>query len=290
MDKNGIDLGLDGKVALVTGSARNVGRETARVLASAGVKVGLIARTDSELLSSARQECEKYAPAHAVAVDLADDERLSEAVDEIEEALGPIDILINNAGVRPRTKIEDISLEQWDNVMAVNLRAPFRLTQRVLPGMLERRWGRIINVSGLDAVWGSVHRVHVTTSKGGLLGLTTALTAQVSKFGVTVNTVVPGAIDTDRHTPGWYPDLTELYENQVERIPAARFGSPSEVANVMLFVSSQLASYVTGQTLMVGGGFPVVRHRENEDDPTVNWAGGSPENWERGLRADGSAV
>jgi 3-oxoacyl-[acyl-carrier protein] reductase len=282
IDPNRLDLGLEGKVAVVTGAARNIGRATALALSAAGVKVGLVAREDSDRLEAARADCAKNNPAHAVALDLGDPAALAAGVDEIESAIGPVDILINNAAIRPRTPLDEISLEEWDRVMAVNVRAPFLLTQRLLPGMQERRWGRIINVSGMDAYWGSVHRVHVTTSKLAVAGLTAALTAQVAKYGVTVNTVVPGAIDTERHSPGWYPDLTDLYENQYQRVPAARFGSPEEMANVMLFVSSQLSSYMTGQTFHVSGGYPIVRHRENELDPDVNWVGGPVSEFEKG--------
>jgi 3-oxoacyl-[acyl-carrier protein] reductase len=282
IDPARLDLGLEGKVALVTGAARNIGRATALALSAAGVKVGLVAREQSERLEEARAACASNNPAHAVAVDIGDPDALAAGAAEIESELGPVDILINNAAIRPRTALGDVTLEEWDRVMAVNVRAPFLLIQRLLPGMQERRWGRIINVSGMDAYWGSVHRVHVTTSKLAVAGLTAALTAQVAKYGITVNTVVPGAIDTERHSPGWYPDLTELYDNQYERVAAARFGSPEEMANVMLFVASQMSSYMTGQTFHVSGGYPVVRHRENELDPEVNWVGSPVSDFEKG--------
>jgi 3-oxoacyl-[acyl-carrier protein] reductase len=268
-----IDMGVNGRVALVTGGARNIGRQTALALARCGVKVGIIARTDSELLASAVEECNASAPSFGVAADLSDPASMEAAVAAIEEALGPIDILVNNAAIRPRVPIADITLDGWADVLDTNVRGPFLLIQRVLSGMLERRWGRIINVSGIDAINGSVDRVHVTTSKGALLGLTASLVPQVAKYGVTVNTIVPGAIDTERHTPEWYPEKDTFYAANVARFPIGRFGTPDEVANVIMFMSSGLASYMTGQTIVVAGGWPFDRRKESEVEPDLDWVG-----------------
>jgi 3-oxoacyl-[acyl-carrier protein] reductase len=270
-----VDMGLEGKVALITGGARNIGRHTALALARTGVKVAVVARTDSDLLKSATDECAKYATSVAVAADIADPEALASAVDRIEAELGPVDILVNNAGVRPRMSIADVTLQDWQEVIDTNLRAPFLLIQRLVGGMMDRRWGRIINVSGIDALNGSIDRVPVTTTKGGLLGLTASVTPQVAKYGVTVNNVVPGAINTDRHTPEWYPALQNetFYRSNIDRHPMARWGTSDEVANVILFLSSQLASFMTGQTLIASGGFPFDRRKESEAEPELDWVG-----------------
>ena len=268
-----VDMGIEGRVALVTGGSRNIGRHAAIALARCGVKVGIVARTDSDLLTSAVKECDATAPAYGVAADIADPDELNRAVDEIEARLGPPDILINNAGIRPRLPIEEVTLEGWQAVIDANLRAPFLLVQRLMGGMVERRWGRIVNVSGIDALNGSIDRVPVTISKGGLLGLTAAITPQVAKYGVTVNTVVPGAIDTDRHTPEWYPDASTFHASNVNRHPMARWGTSDEVANVILFLCSNLASYMTGQTVIASGGFPFDRRKESEAEPELDWVG-----------------
>lgn len=268
-----LDLGLEGRVAVVTGGARNIGRATARALAAAGARVALVARTASDELDAAAAECSALSETIAVAGDLGDPDQAANVADAVEDRLGPVDVLVNNAGIRPRTPIAEISLEEWDHVIAVNLRGPFLLIQRFLPHMMSSRWGRIVNVSGIDAVYGSQDRVHVTTSKGGLLGLTASLTPQISKYGVTVNTLVPGAIDTQRHTPEWYPSLRQMYDLQNDRIPTARFGSPDEVARSILFLCSTWSSYVTGQTLIVGGGLPLLRRRDLESEPELDWCG-----------------
>lgn len=279
-----LDLGLTDRVAVVTGGSRNIGSATALCLAAAGVRVGIVAQSESDELRSTVEECARLSSAHAAVGDLADPVSVATMADDLESELGPVDILINNAGIRPRTKLSDITIAEWDWVHSVNLRAPFQLIQRFLPGMQERRWGRVLNVSGQDALMGSVHRVHVTASKGGLIGLTASLTAQVAKYGVTVNTVVPGAIDTKRHSPDWYPQLLDMYALIKERTPTARFGSPMEVARTMLFLSSDWASYITGQTISITGGYPVLRRRDLEDDSAEDWCGPKGE-WDTQLRA-----
>ncbi len=271
-----IDLGLQGKVAIVTGGARNIGRATAAALARCGASVGIIARNDSEDLAAAVRECEKYAPSVGKAVDIADASALRDAINEIGAALGQPAILVNNAAVRPRVKLAEITVEDFDQVVATNLRAPFLASQQVLPAMTTQRWGRIINVSGIDAINGSIDRVHVTTSKSGLLGLTAALAPGLAKYGVTVNTVVPGAIDTVRHTPQWYPEYSAFHAGNINRFPMARFGSPGEVASVIVFLASDLASYLTGQTIVAAGGYPLARRRESEEEPDLDWVGQQP--------------
>jgi 3-oxoacyl-[acyl-carrier protein] reductase len=260
-----MDLRLDGRVALVTGGTRNIGAGTAAALSRAGASVAVLGRADKRQLDETLKRLRETGPAFGALVDLADPQAVMSVVDEIEDDLGPVDILVNNAGVRPRAALTDISVEAWDGVIAVNMRAPFLFAQRVVPGMMDRRWGRIINVSGLDALAGSHDRVHVTSSKGGLFGLTAALAPACALRGITVNTVVPGAIDTHRHTPEWYPDLDAFYRASEKRIAMGRLGTIEEVADTILFLVSDMASYTTGQTITVAGGFPLVRRPEMEE-------------------------
>jgi len=180
-----------------------------------------------------------------------------------------VDILVNNAAIRPLSKISEITLEEWDLVLATNLRAPFFLSQAVLPAMIRRKWGRIINIGGLDAYWGKPRRAHNVSAKLGLTGLTRALANEVARFGVTVNIVVPGTTDTVRPHPEWYPELEKLYNERRERIPMGRIGLPQEVANACLFLASDLATYTTAQEFFVSGGaYPLVRQ------PTDDYAAG----------------
>jgi 3-oxoacyl-[acyl-carrier protein] reductase len=261
--------GIAGKVALVTGGSRNIGRSIALAFATAGVTPIIVYRQDEK---AARKVCAEIAElgvrAGMFRAELADVEGLKEMVNEIERDHGGVDILVNGAAIRPNSKTSEITVEEWDTVFATNLKAPFFLSQAVLPGMIRKGWGRIINIGGTDAYWGKVRRAHGVSAKLGLVGLTRALATEMARFGVTVNVVVPGTIDTVRPRPDWYPGLETGFADRLERIPMARLGKPEEVAQACLFLASALASYTTGQELFVSGGaFPMVRQPLEEYGP-----------------------
>jgi NAD(P)-dependent dehydrogenase (short-subunit alcohol dehydrogenase family) len=261
--------GLAGRIALVTGGSKNIGRQIVSVLAEAGAVPVILFREDE---ASARKVCDEIEKiggrAGMVRADLADVGALRDAVRCIEREFGGVDILINNAALRPNSKITAISVEEWDRVLNTNLRGPFFLSQAVLPGMVRRKWGRIINIGGVDAYWGKTRRAHNVSAKLGLVGLTRTLANEVARHGVTVNIVVPGTTDTYRHTPEWYPELDKMYEERKERTPMARLGTPREVADACAFLASELASYTTAQEFFVtGGAFPLVRSPSEEYPP-----------------------
>jgi 3-oxoacyl-[acyl-carrier protein] reductase len=254
--------GIAGKVALVTGGNRNIGRCIATTFARAGAMVVIFYREDAK---GAEEFCAEIAGAGGRAgcykIDLADVEALRAGIGEVEQKFGAVDILVNNAAIRPSQKIAEITVADWDRVIATNLRAPFFLSQRVLPAMVRKQWGRIINIGGLDAYWGKPLRPHNVSAKLGLVGQTRALANEVARFGVTVNAVIPGSIDTHRYIPHWYPKREQMNRERIERIPMARLGLSEEVANTCLFLASELASFTTGQELFVsGGGYPLMRH------------------------------
>ncbi len=252
-----------GRTALITGAGRNLGKAAALALGANGAKIMCAYQQDATAAEAVAAEIEA-AGGSAVAhhVDVTDVEGTRAAVAEI----GPIDILINNAAARPRTKIKDVTVEEWDRVHATNLRGPFFLSQAVLGHMVTQGWGRIINIGGIDAYKGSVQRPHVVSSKLGLVGLSRALANETARWGVTVNTVVPGLIDTPRYNHG-SDDIAKIWEEGLKDIPVARLGTSEDVAAAVLFLASEQAGYITGQELLVtGGAHPLVRHRAREGE------------------------
>ena len=259
-------FGIKDKVALVTGGNRNIGRAIAMTLADAGATAIILYGSDED---AARKVCgeitERGGRAAMHQADLTDVARLQAIVKAVEQEHGGVDILVNNAAVRPHRKISEITVEEWDRVFATNLRAPFFLAQSVLPAMVKKSWGRIISLGGTDAYWGKLHRAHNVSAKMGLVGMTRAMANEVARFGVTVNVLVPGTIDTVRPHPEWYPELKNDYADRKNHMPMARLGRPGEVANACLFLASELAGYTTGQEIFASGGaFPLVRQPYDE--------------------------
>jgi NAD(P)-dependent dehydrogenase (short-subunit alcohol dehydrogenase family) len=254
-----IPIDLTGRVALVTGGSRNLGLAIAVEFARAGAAVGILAASDKAALDEAVSRVAKLGVKSAGELtDLSDPARLDTAVAQIVERLGEVAILVNNAAIRPKRPLAALRAAEWDAVVDVNMRAPFLLARRVIPAMAAAGFGRIVNVSGLDAYWGTRDKAHVVASKAGLLGVTRALAVECADTGITVNSVVPGVMDTARHEQS--QEMNDRLSGVVERVPMHRKGRPEEVAGVCVFLASDLASYVTGQEIVVSGGaFPALR-------------------------------
>ncbi len=243
-------MSLEGKVALVTGSGRNIGRATVLELARRGADVVVNARTNlAEAESVAREAQEFGARAIALVADVADQEQVNKLVSEAARQLGPIDILINNAGLRRAAKITEMSVDEWREVVGVNMDGPFYMCKAVVPTMIDKGWGRIINVSGLNAFKGRAEWAHVCASKMGALGLTRALSVELAPHGILVNHIVPGAFDTLREK-----NERPTAPLRPAGIPLGRLGLPEEVAKACAFLASEDASFITGQTIHVNGG------------------------------------
>jgi len=258
---------LDGKTAWVTGSTRNLGRAMVEDLAGQGADVVVSNRSGGQALKDAVSEVRESTSSEVLGaqVDISDPESVERAVETIEDDLGSVDVLMNNAAVRPHQPIEEITLEDWERVLRTNLTGAFLCTKAVLPGMIDQEWGRIISISGIDGFVGSANRLHNVSAKAGLVGFTRALPNEVSEYGITVNCVVPGAFDTDR-SPEDYPNLEELYAQQRARTLLRRLGDPEELSPAVVFLASEEASYVTGQVLHVNGGlFPAMRSPKTVD-------------------------
>lgn len=245
---------LSGKVAIVTGSGRNIGRATALELARRGASVVVNARSNREEAESVVAEIEALGGGALAAIaDVGAKEQVDAMVADALAAFGRVDILVNNAGLRAADPITDMSIEQWRSVLAVNLDGPFFASQAVIPGMIERGWGRIINVSGLNAFKGRADWAHVCASKMGALGLTRALAAELAEYGILVNHIVPGAFDTSP-PPGQSDAFAAPPAARATGIPLGRLGLSQEIATTCAFLASDDASFITGQTIHVNGG------------------------------------
>ena len=236
--------------SLVTGASRGIGRAVAVRLAREGhdVAVGYATSADAAV-QVARDVCALGRRAIAVGGDLADPAAADAVVDAVEAGLGPVEILVANAGVNtPRRRVEEIPLEEWDRLHAVNLRAPFLLARRVLPGMAERGFGRIVLLSSVAAYTGGIIGAHYASSKAGLHGLAHSLSQQAAGDGVTVNVVAPALIESDM-----LPADPETRARLAGSLPVGRLGTAEEVAD---FVAAVVRNgYVTNQSFLVDGGW-----------------------------------
>jgi len=237
---------LKGRVALITGSSRGIGRAIAIALAKAGADIALnfLRRApEARAVELEIRRLERRCVSVQADVSSASDVEL--IIRTAESELGPIDILVNNAGVSHPQPIEEITERDWDETIAVNLKSCFLMTRAVLPGMLARKWGRIVNLSSVAANAGGVVGPHYTASKAGILGLTRFYAQRLAKEGITVNAIAPALIETEMVTsnPAARPD----------RIPMGRFGTPEEVAAVAAMLARN--AYITGQTIHVNGGW-----------------------------------
>ena len=237
---------LQGKVALVTGSSRGIGRAIAVALARAGADVAINYKTraaDAKQVESEIAGLGRRCIAIQADVSLASD--VDRLVDGVRTELGPIDILVNNAGIARVQGIEEITEKDWDELIAVNLKSCFLMTQAVLPDMRARRWGRIINLSSVAAHVGGVVGAHYAASKAGMLGLTHFYASRLAREGITVNAISPALIETEM--------VTANLNATPDRIPVGRFGECDEVAEAALMLARN--AYITGQTLHVNGGW-----------------------------------
>jgi 3-oxoacyl-[acyl-carrier protein] reductase len=242
-------LDLSGQVALVTGASRGIGRATAEIFSSKGAKTVLVARNPGPLNELAASLSDGGAGALAIAADVAVEADVQRVVDQTLETFGRIDILVNNAGLISFGHVADIDPSEWARVIGANLTGAYLCSRAVASAMVEREYGRIINISSVSAQTGGVSGgVHYASSKGGMLAMTKTLARDLAPH-VTVNAIAPGQIDTD-------PDLLtqEARQRVTAMIPLGRLGEAEDIAYAALFLASPLASYITGATIDVNGG------------------------------------
>jgi len=242
---------LAGKCALVTGASGGIGGAIARALAQRGARLAL-SGTRVDALEALAAELGEGAV--VAACDLGRPDDVNALVPRAEEALGQLDILVNNAGLTRDTLALRMKDEDWQAVLDVNLTAGFRLARAALKGMMRRRWGRIVGITSVVGVTGNPGQANYAASKAGMIGMSKALAAEVASRGITVNCVAPGFIETAMTDA--LPEAQR--EKLLERIPSGRLGEARDVAAAVVYLASEEASYVTGQTLHVNGGMAMI--------------------------------
>lgn len=244
-------MALEGKVAVVTGGGRGIGRAIAQRLAAEGAKVAISYRANDEaaeetarLVREAGGKCETFKG------DVSDTEDVKRLFDGAVEALGPVEILVNNAGTTRDNIMLRMKEEEFDEVLDTNLKGAYNCTRAVLRGMVRGRWGRILNISSVVGLAGNPGQANYAASKAGLIGFTKSVAREVAERGITVNAVAPGYVETE--LTGSLDDSVK--EQILGQVPIGRFGDPGEIAEVVAFLAGEGAGYVTGQTIAVDGG------------------------------------
>ena len=239
---------LRGRVALVTGGSRGIGRAIAVSLADAGAAVAVNYRDGADAAAQTAETIRlQGGRAMVVGADVSQAAAVTAMIGEVERALGPIDVLVNNAGIGLVRAVDDLTEEDFDRTIAVNLKSVFLCTQAVVAGMRERRWGRIVNISSGAARGAGGVGPHYNASKAGMEGMTRGYAARLVKDGITVNAVAPSLIETD---------MVSAVASSASRIPLGRFGTPQECAQVVLMLIGN--AYMTGQTVALSGGLSFV--------------------------------
>lgn len=242
-----MNIELSGKVALVTGSTRGIGRAIAETLVSCGARVAIVGRDQAkadEVAAQLGDACRGFA------CDISDSAAVTALIGAVESAFGQLDILVNNAGITRDNLMLRMKDEDWNAVVDTNLRSAFIAIRAAQRGMMKRRWGRIINIASVVGLIGNAGQANYAASKAGLIGLSKSVAKELASRNILCNVVAPGFIRTDM-TDAMTPEAVKALSSQ---IPLDRFGSPSDIAGVVAFLASEHAGYITGQVLTVDGG------------------------------------
>ena len=237
------------KTVLITGGSRGIGRETVRTFSKNGYNVAFTYKSSREEADALAKET----GALAIMADSSNEADVISAVNKTIDAYGRIDCLVNNAAISSFSLFTDITLEDWNNMLGVNLTGAFLYSKYVIPDMLKRKAGRIINISSMWGLVGSSCEVHYSTAKAGLIGMTKALAKELGPSGITVNAVAPGVINTDMNAALSEDDREAL----INDTPLMRIGEPSDIAEAILFLADDKASFITGEVINISGGYVI---------------------------------
>ena len=244
------ELALEGKVVLVTGGARGIGKEIAMIFAKEGANIAICDVNLEEAEKTAKEIQDLGRESLAFKADVTDSNQVQAMVDKILDKLSKIDILINNAGITKDNLLLRMSEEEWDKVIAVNLKGTFICTKLVSKVMLKQRSGKIVNLASIIGIMGNAGQANYAASKAGIIGLTKSVAKELASRNICVNAIAPGFIRTDMTSK--LPE--EVQKKMLSVIPLARFGEAKDVADLALFLSSESSSYITGQVIQVDGG------------------------------------
>ena len=241
---------LNNKIAIVTGASQGIGKIIAFELAKSGAHVACISRNKKAIESIVEEITINGGKASSFPCDISDSDTLSEIITEIIKENSRIDILVNNAGITKDSLLMRMSIEQWDDVINTNLKGAFHCTKAVVRYMMKNKFGRIINITSIVGLTGNAGQANYAASKAGLIGMTKSIAKEVASRGITANCIAPGWIETS---------MTDKLSGEVKNeflshIPVGRIGSPDDIANAVIFLASDEAGYITGQTITVDGG------------------------------------
>jgi NAD(P)-dependent dehydrogenase (short-subunit alcohol dehydrogenase family) len=248
----GNTFSLAGRVALVTGASRGIGRAIAVALGAAGAAVACAARSRDQVAAAAAEIIAAGGRARALRLDVTRSDQIAVGVEEIEGALGPIDVLVNNAGITMEKKTTEVTDEDWDAVLATNLTSMFRCARAVAPGMMRLERGKIINIGSMYGVIGVPRYAAYCASKAAVDGLTRSLAAEWARHGIQVNCLAPGYMNTDISRAALADEKTRALF--LSKVPARRIGEPEEVGALAVYLASPASDFMTGQTVYLDGG------------------------------------
>jgi len=246
-------ISLKGHIAVVTGASKGLGREMAEAIAKAGSQVVLVARNESLLADVVQGIRESGCEAEYVVADVTDETAASEVEQAVQELYGVCDILINNAGINNRKPIEEMSLDEWNEMIAVNLTGSFMMSRAFIPGMKRQKWGRVINLTSIMSHVSLPNRTAYSTTKAGLLGFTRALALEVAPHNITVNGISPGPFATEMNRP--LIEDPEKNRQFLSRLPVGRWGRVEEIGQLAVYLCSEGAGFLTGTDLVIDGGW-----------------------------------